>query len=119
MDEKGNVAQRLEPLTRPGDLVVSTQMEHVPLLYHYFGALRYATPMGVVADPQVVDWRHALARMQASNPTTGLDPLVGALATGAQVVLVCPGPSPDDLLWLRLMDLRVRRGARSSAPTRR
>ncbi len=110
MDDKSNVeqvAQRLEPLTRPGDLVISTQMEHVPLLYHYFGPdLRYATPMGVVADPQVVDWRHALARMQASNPTTGLDPLVDALATGAQVVLVCPGPSPDDLLWFRLMDLR-------------
>ncbi|MDP8954847.1 MAG: hypothetical protein M3N37_08025 [Actinomycetota bacterium] len=65
-------------------------MEHVPLLYHYFGPdLRYATPMGLVADPRVsIPW-------------------VDALVTGAQVVLVCPGPSPpDDLLWFRLMDLR-------------
>lgn len=111
MDDKSNVeqvAQRLEPLIRPGDLVISTQLEHVPLLRHELGAdLRYATPLGLVADPGVVDWRHALARMEASTPEAGLDPLVDALTPGARVVLVCPGPSASDALrWYRLMDLR-------------
>jgi hypothetical protein len=94
MNDKGNVesvARLLEPVTQPGDLVISTQMEHAPLLYHEFGPdLRYATPIRLVADPQVVDWRHALTRMEASTPATGLDPLVEALPPGAQVILVCP-----------------------------
>ncbi len=55
-DEKGNVervARMMAPLTEPGDLVVSTHFEHVPLLHHYFGPqLRYATPLGMTPDPQ-------------------------------------------------------------------
>ncbi|MDQ3354386.1 MAG: glycosyltransferase family 39 protein [Actinomycetota bacterium] len=114
MDDKGNVEEVslvLETVTRPGDLVISTQIEHVPLLYHYFGDdLRYAIPMGLVADPQVVDWRYALDRMEASTPATGLEPLVDDLGPGAQIILVCPRltTEPGDLTWSRLMDLRCR-----------
>ena len=113
-DEKGNVervAQTIAPLTEPGDLVVSTHYEHVPLLHHYFGPqLRYATPLGVTPDPQVVDWRNALERMQASTPATGLDPLVDELAVGDPLFLVCPRTrtGPESLPWFRAMDLRCR-----------
>ena len=114
VNEKSNVAQVaeiLDPVTSPGDLVISTQLEHVPLLRYYFGAdLRYASPLGLVADPGVVDWRNALERMRASNPATGLDPLVEELQPGQRLFLVCPRitTTADALPWFRIMDLRCR-----------
>ena len=114
VNEKSNVAQVaeiLEPVTKPGDLVISTQLEHVPLLHYYLGGdLRYASPLGMVADPGVVDWRNALERMRASNPATGLDPLVEELEAGQRLVLVCPRitTTADALPWFRIMDLRCR-----------
>lgn len=100
------VASALAPLVSPGDVVVSTQMEQVPVLRHYFGpALTYATPMGAVADPTVVDWRDALDRMRAATPATGLDPLVDALEDGQRLFLACPRPSLEgnDPQWDELM----------------
>ncbi|MBW3580056.1 MAG: glycosyltransferase family 39 protein [Actinobacteria bacterium] len=113
-NEKSNaaeVAETVVPMANPGDLVISTQFEHVPLLHYYFGDdLRYATPLGLVPDPQVVDWRNALQRLQASTPATGLDPLLDDLDRGDQVFLVCPllTTGPDALPWFRIMDLRCR-----------
>ncbi|MDP9006494.1 MAG: hypothetical protein M3N15_06250, partial [Actinomycetota bacterium] len=113
-NEKSNaaeVAETVVPMAKPGDLVISTQFEHVPLLHYYFGDdLRYATPLGLVPDPQVVDWRNALQRLQASTPATGLEPLLDDLDRGDQVFLVCPllTTGPDALPWFRIMDLRCR-----------
>lgn len=107
---KSNVAalaERLEPVLRPGDVVMATQFEQVPLLRYYLGpGLRYADPTGVVADPLVADWRHALARMTAARPGEVLGPLVDDLKPGAHVVLACPRlfTDEDDALWYRLMD---------------
>ena len=112
---KGNVeevAGRLAGLVRPGDVVMSTQMEQVPLLHHELGpGLRYADPSGVVDDPRVADWRDAFPRLRAAQPAAVLAPLVDDLAPGGHVVVVCPRPSatPDDLLWYRLMDLHCDR----------
>ena len=100
------VADRL----RPGDVVVSTHMEQIPLLHYYLGPhLRYADPMGPVADPTVVDWRQALDRVQAATPEEGLVPLVESLEQGGNLVLVCPRLSPVTdrarmrLPWFRAM----------------
>jgi len=107
---KSNVAElagRLEPLIRPGDVVMATQLEQIPLLRYYLGrGLRYADPAGVVADPTVADWRHALARMAAARPADVLVPLVSGLEPGGHVVLACPRlfTDGDDTLWYRLMD---------------
>jgi mannosyltransferase len=107
---KSNVAalaRRLEPVVQPGDVVMATQLEQVPLLRHYLGpGLRYADPTGVVADPLVADWRRAMARMAAARPPEVLDPLVDALEPGGHVVLACPRlfTDEDDALWYRLMD---------------
>jgi hypothetical protein len=75
----------------PGDLVVSTQPEQVPVLAHYLPAgLRYATPLGPVADPDVMDWRNALPRLERTAPDEALVPLLEALPAGARVLLVAP-----------------------------
>ncbi len=107
---KSNVATlagSLDGLVGAGDVVVSTQMEQVPLLAYYLGAQpRYADPDGVVDDPRVADWRHVLDRMRTADPVAVLDPLVTGLEAGGHILLVCPRlfTDGDDLLWYRLMD---------------
>ena len=107
---KSNVAAlagRLAPVVRPGDVVMATQFEQVPLLHYYLGpGLRYADPTGAVADPTVADWRNALARMATARPPEVLAPLVAGLQPGGHVVLACPRlfTDGDDALWYRLMD---------------
>jgi mannosyltransferase len=93
-DAKSNVrptAARLTRFVRRGDLVVSTQPEQVPVLAHYLPAgLRYATPLGVVPDPLVMDWRNALRRLRAARPQATLEPLLDRLRSGARVIVVRP-----------------------------
>ncbi|HEV2068996.1 MAG TPA: glycosyltransferase family 39 protein [Acidimicrobiales bacterium] len=107
---KSNVralAARLAPTLQPGDVVMASQLEQVPLLRHYLGPdLRYADPTGVVVDPTVADWRDALARMTAARPAEVLGPLVADLEPGRHIVLACPRLFTDDAdaLWYRLMD---------------
>ncbi len=107
---KSNVealAERLDGTLRPGDVVLSAQMEQVPLMAYYLGSgLRYADPSGVVADARVADWRHVFERMRGADPEAVLDPLVAGLEPGGHVVVVCPRLFTDDadLLWYRLMD---------------
>ena len=70
--EKSNVAgisSVAATSLEPGDLVVSTQPEQVPVLVHYLpDGLRFATPLGPVADPAVMDWRDALSRLRTTQP---------------------------------------------------
>ena len=70
--EKSNVrdvAEAVAPSLRPGDLVVATQPEQVPVLSYYLPAgLRYATLTGPVRDLGVTDWRDGVARLQRPPP---------------------------------------------------
>jgi len=87
-----NVADRvlLRPVGR-GDLVVSTHPEQVPVLRYYLGdGFRYADPMGLVADPTVMDWRDALERLRAAHPTPVKNDLVEQLEPGQALILVQP-----------------------------
>ena len=54
---------------RPGDLVVVTQPEQVPVLRYYLGpGYRWATTLGRMPDPLIFDWRDAVSRwMNSSN----------------------------------------------------
>jgi uncharacterized membrane protein len=75
----------------PGDLVVSTHPEQVPVLRYYLGdGFRYADPMGPVADPRVMDWRDALTRLKASRPSRVENELVTTLRPGQALILVQP-----------------------------
>lgn len=111
LDDKANVkrvATQLRPLFRPGDLVISPQIEQVPVLAYYFPpGLRYATPLGAVADPGVVDWSDAQARLSRANMSTELASLLEQLPVGNRAFLVCPrfvplpGPVPGSYVSAR------------------
>ena len=64
------VAAEVTPVIRPGDVVASTQPEQVPVLSRYLpSGVLYVTPLGMVFDERVTDWRNgagAPARRQAA-----------------------------------------------------
>ncbi|HWC12451.1 MAG TPA: glycosyltransferase family 39 protein [Acidimicrobiales bacterium] len=101
------ISELVRPYLRTGDLVVAAQMEEVPVLRYYLGpGLRFADPTGLVADPWVVDWRDAEARMAAARPAPLLA-AVDALPAGGHIFLVCPSdPDASDLPWFRTMNQR-------------
>lgn len=71
--------------------MLSTQPEQVPVLAHYLPAgLRYATPLGPVPDPRVMDWRDALGRLETARPEVSLAPLLDSLPPGTRILLVRP-----------------------------
>jgi uncharacterized membrane protein len=93
-DGKSNVAAAdaaMAPQLAPGDLVITTAMSELPVIAYYLPAgLRFATPIGLVADPSVVDWQHLSARLSAADPTTGLAALLQAVPAGGHVLLINP-----------------------------
>jgi hypothetical protein len=88
---------------RPGDLVISTQPEQVPVLAHYLPpGVAYLTPLGRPADPSVVDWRDALRRLDRGGPPRPrLDP-------GRRIVLVTPVDVGSRAPWGRAVRRRTR-----------
>jgi hypothetical protein len=102
-------AVALGPLLAPGDLVVSPQMERVPVLAYYLPpGLRYATPMGKVGDPGVIDWREAKHRMETATVAKQLAPLLTDVRLHQRVLITCPwAPDPASRKgWSRIIDLR-------------
>ena len=93
---------------RPGDLVVVTQPEQVPVLHRYLPVgVSYLTPLGAPADPSMTDWRDALRRVRRASAERALVPRLRALAPGRRVVLVAPvtrSRSP----WARAVRHRTR-----------
>ncbi len=90
------VASDVEPALAPGDLVISTQPEQVPVLHHYWrgvGGLRWATLWGPVADLGVTDWRDGASRIEATSPQRDLAPLLDRARPGERVALVTPDVS--------------------------
>jgi mannosyltransferase len=88
-----DVAVQLGPALRPGDQVVSTQPEQIPVIYYYLPnapMLKYADTMGPVADPQVMDWRDALDRLKASRAATNFKPVLDQMKVGTRLLLVSP-----------------------------
>lgn len=96
---------------QPGDVILSTHPEQVPVLAHYFGREHeYATPLGPVPDTRVMDWRNALDRLEAASPQTTLDPIVDGLEPGARIVLVRPvfrSSGPWTAEWTELVRIRT------------
>lgn len=94
LGSKSNAASLTAEAARslePGDLVLSTQAEQVPLLaYHLPDGLDYATPLGPVEDAAVMDWRNALERLEAARPARTLEPLLADLPAARQVLIVHP-----------------------------
>lgn len=112
-EDKSNARQvvaRAATLVRPGDLVLSTHPEQIPVLHYYLpSGLRYATPLGAVPDARVMDWRDALERLEGATPPEQLTPLLDELPVGTQVLLVRPLIGAGiawDAPWTRLVRRR-------------
>ncbi|MDQ6817842.1 MAG: hypothetical protein M3018_10645, partial [Actinomycetota bacterium] len=101
----GRVLPALRANLGVGPLVLSTQPEQVPTLAYYLPAVaRFATPLGPVPDPRVVDWRNALDRLRRSSVRSALMPIVNSLRPGTRVLLVVPVGLADTPLWLKLIN---------------
>jgi hypothetical protein len=103
------VADNVAPDIRPGDLVVSTQPEQVPVLYRYLprGAA-YLTPLGLVGDPGMTDWRDSLELLRAGHAKRTLLPIVDSLPKGRRILLVTPIGLRSQAPWIRAVRLRTR-----------
>jgi hypothetical protein len=85
------VAVLAQERLHPGDIVVSTHPEQVPVAAFYFpDGLRWASGMGWFADTRIFDWRDALDRYRAARPRPTADMLIRALEPGQQLVLMLP-----------------------------
>jgi mannosyltransferase len=105
---KSNV-RTLAAVVQPGDLVVSTQPEQVPVLHRYLPVgVVYLTPLGIVPDAAVVDWRDALAQLRAGRAERRLIPVLDHLARGQRVVLITPVPKRSRAPWTRVVQRRTR-----------
>jgi mannosyltransferase len=93
-DEKSNaraIAQRSSHYLAPGDVVLSTHPEQIPVLRYYLGpGYRYATQLGPVRDPEVMDWRDALERIRAATIARDLRPVLAEVRPGRHLVVVSP-----------------------------
>ena len=86
-----NVAAHVTPSIRGGDIVVSTQPEQVPVLHRYLpNGVVYVTPLGIVDDAGVTDWRDGMEKLRAGRPSRDLLPLLDRLGPGRRVLLVTP-----------------------------
>ena len=76
----------------PGDLVVVLQPEQTPLVEYHLGVdgLTWATQLGRVDDPEIMDWRDGMDRMETATPEENLQPLLARLPDSARVLLVHP-----------------------------
>ncbi|HEX6761557.1 MAG TPA: glycosyltransferase family 39 protein [Gaiellaceae bacterium] len=75
----------------PGELVISTHPEQVPVLRYYLGpGLRFATTLGPVADQQAFDWVDAVSRLRATPPRPTLDRLIKTVPRGQEFVVITP-----------------------------
>jgi mannosyltransferase len=93
-DDKENarrIARQVAPILHPGELVISTHPEQVPVLRYYLGpGLRWATTLGPVSDPQVFDWQDAVSRLRAARPKYVLPRLLASVPPGGEFVVVSP-----------------------------
>ncbi len=105
-----DIAGELGPRLHPGDLVIVGQPEEVPLAWYYMpGGVRFANPMGTPADPQSMNWVHALARLQKANVANTIGPLIASLKPNQQVVFVRPlteGAQNWEAPWTQLVRRR-------------
>jgi mannosyltransferase len=90
-EDARQVTARLARSLHPGELVVSTHPEQVPVLRYYLGPeFHYATTIGAVPDSRIFDWRDAVDRLRASSMRLRVDAAVAATPHGAEFVVISP-----------------------------
>jgi hypothetical protein len=68
----------------------------------------YLTPLGVVFDPRVTDWRDGTARLRRGQARRRLEPMLGRLGPGRRILLVTPLPDHSQAPWARAVRVRTR-----------
>ena len=94
----------------PGDVVVATHPEQVPVAAFYFpGFVRWADTRGWVPDVRIFDWREALERYRRANPERVADRLIAAVEPGNRLVLMQPiiRTANWEAPWTRLVRRRA------------
>ena len=93
-DDKENARQIVTGAAQfmhPGEVVVSTHPEQVPVLRYYLGpGYRWRTTLGPVADAQIFDWRDAVGRLRASDMRAQVDAAITQTPVGGELVVVSP-----------------------------
>jgi mannosyltransferase len=82
---------QLQPKLRPGALILSSEVTDTPVFALDLGSgYRYATPLGLLQDPMVVNWSNLSTRLHSDIASRTLSELMSSLLPGTQVVLVNP-----------------------------
>jgi mannosyltransferase len=91
---KSNVAAVVgvaDHILQPGDLVLVNQSEQMAVVAHYAPpGLHFATPLGPVTDPYVVDWRHLTSRLEQAHPCATIGRELAALGVGGHILVINP-----------------------------
>ena len=118
-----SVMTNIGTLLEPGDLLISTHPERLPVLSYYGPeGLQYATTLGRVSDPGVMDWRDALPRLQEARVGNTLEPLLDTVPVGGHVLIVRPVIRSDASWrapWTKLVRRRSAQWARALAADER
>jgi mannosyltransferase len=93
-DDKENARQvtaGVAAFIHPGELVVSTHPEQVPVLRYYLGGgYRWETTLGPVPDPRIFDWRDVVDRLKASSMRARVAETLAGVRPGGEFVVVTP-----------------------------
>jgi hypothetical protein len=85
------VSKRVEPRLQANDLVLVLEPGQVTTLRHYLGPeYRYATTMGPVVDPGVIDWRDVMDRLERADTRRVVGDLIDSVPVGGHVVVATP-----------------------------
>jgi hypothetical protein len=86
-----DILARLRPFMHRGALIVSADVTEMPVIALDLGTgYRYATAMGPLSDPMVVNWTDLPTRLQGVSAQDNLSPMLASLPVGGQVLLVNP-----------------------------
>jgi hypothetical protein len=84
-------ATGVRPYLKPGELIISTHPEQVPVLRYYIGpGYRWATTLGRMPDPLIFDWRDAVSRLKATREQPTIDSLLATVQPGQEFVVFEP-----------------------------
>ena len=85
------VSRTIGPRLQPGDVVIGLEPGQVTTLYHYLPpGMRYATSMGPVRDPGVIDWRDVIDRLEHADVHRNVSRLIDDLPPGGHLVVAVP-----------------------------
>jgi len=81
----------VKPYLKPGELIISTHPEQVPVLRYYLGpGYRWATTLGPMDDPHIFDWRDAVTRLRDTKARPTLDKLIADVPVHGEFVVIAP-----------------------------